>query len=145
MGTYEGQAIIDVDPDLLDDKPWRRPGADLSDYFNYGFNEETWRAYCQKQKQLMEQIANKKVCLFDVVLAGQTSARRLITRQFHTVRSKCTTALRGAIPTTASGRRIQRLHGTQLRPTTTHGRTWRLRPRTRRLRTATRPYDVPAG
>jgi hypothetical protein len=61
MGTYEGQAIIDIDPDLLDDKPWRRPGADLSDYFNYGFNEDTWRNYCMKQKALMEQIAGKKV------------------------------------------------------------------------------------
>lgn len=28
------------------------PGADLSDYFNYGFNEETWKAYCEKQRRL---------------------------------------------------------------------------------------------
>lgn len=27
-------------------------GADLSDYFNYGFNEETWKAYCEKQRRL---------------------------------------------------------------------------------------------
>ncbi len=27
-------------------------GADLSDYFNYGFNEDTWKAYCEKQKKL---------------------------------------------------------------------------------------------
>nr|XP_028571012.1 pre-mRNA 3'-end-processing factor FIP1-like isoform X3 [Podarcis muralis] len=26
------------------------PGADLSDYFNYGFNEETLKAYCEKQR-----------------------------------------------------------------------------------------------
>ncbi|KAI4897537.1 hypothetical protein NFI96_010536, partial [Prochilodus magdalenae] len=26
--------------------------ADLSDYFNYGFNEETWKAYCEKQRRL---------------------------------------------------------------------------------------------
>ncbi|KAM4549133.1 uncharacterized protein fip1l1a [Odontesthes bonariensis] len=30
-------------------KPWRKPEADISDYFNYGFNEETWSAYCKKQ------------------------------------------------------------------------------------------------
>lgn len=29
-----------------------RVGADLSDYFNYGFNEDTWKAYCEKQKRL---------------------------------------------------------------------------------------------
>uniref|UniRef100_A0A3B3CAV7 Pre-mRNA 3'-end-processing factor FIP1 n=1 Tax=Oryzias melastigma TaxID=30732 RepID=A0A3B3CAV7_ORYME len=27
-------------------------GADLSDYFNYGFNEDSWKAYCEKQKRL---------------------------------------------------------------------------------------------
>jgi pre-mRNA 3'-end-processing factor FIP1 len=30
----------------------RKPGADITDYFNYGFNEETWRAYCERQKRL---------------------------------------------------------------------------------------------
>ena len=24
----------------------------MSDYFNYGFNEDTWKAYCEKQKRL---------------------------------------------------------------------------------------------
>ncbi|XP_038136628.1 uncharacterized protein fip1l1a [Cyprinodon tularosa] len=33
----------------LEEKPWRRPGADISNYFNYGFDEESWRAYCAKQ------------------------------------------------------------------------------------------------
>lgn len=31
---------------------FRKPGADITDYFNYGFNEETWRAYCERQKRL---------------------------------------------------------------------------------------------
>lgn len=38
--------------DQLEDKPWRQPGADITDYFNYGFNEETWRAYCERQKRM---------------------------------------------------------------------------------------------
>src|SRR4051812_37472902 len=46
VGTYEGRSILDVDPDSLEDKPWRKPGADITDYFNFGFNETTWRAYC---------------------------------------------------------------------------------------------------
>lgn len=37
--------------DSLEDKPWRKPGADITDYFNYGFNEDTWRAYCERQKR----------------------------------------------------------------------------------------------
>ena len=28
------------------------PGADISDYFNYGFNEITWSLYCEKQRRL---------------------------------------------------------------------------------------------
>ena len=31
------------------DKPWRKPGTDLSDYFNYGFDEFTWALYAAKQ------------------------------------------------------------------------------------------------
>ena len=27
-------------------------GADITDYFNYGFTEETWKAYCEKQRIL---------------------------------------------------------------------------------------------
>ncbi|KAJ8348499.1 hypothetical protein SKAU_G00270880 [Synaphobranchus kaupii] len=42
----------EVETDIFEDKPWRKPGADLSDYFNYGFNEETWKAYCEKQRRL---------------------------------------------------------------------------------------------
>ncbi|KAI1902768.1 hypothetical protein AGOR_G00019400 [Albula goreensis] len=42
----------EVEMDIFEDKPWRKPGADLSDYFNYGFNEETWKAYCEKQRRL---------------------------------------------------------------------------------------------
>lgn len=35
-----------------DDKPWLRPGADITDYFNYGFDEETWKIYCEKQRMI---------------------------------------------------------------------------------------------
>uniref|UniRef100_A0A8D0C4L5 Pre-mRNA polyadenylation factor Fip1 domain-containing protein n=1 Tax=Salvator merianae TaxID=96440 RepID=A0A8D0C4L5_SALMN len=51
-GNINGLPVIEVDLESFEDKPWRKPGADLSDYFNYGFNEETWRAYCEKQRRL---------------------------------------------------------------------------------------------
>ena len=25
--------------------PWRRPGSDVSDWFNYGFDEVSWRTF----------------------------------------------------------------------------------------------------
>ena len=50
------RSAFDVDFDELDDYPWRQPYTDLSDFFNYGFNEETWAAYSEKQLRLrMEQ------------------------------------------------------------------------------------------
>lgn len=33
----------------IEDKPWRKPGVDITDYFNYGFNETTWREYWKRQ------------------------------------------------------------------------------------------------
>uniref|UniRef100_A0A7M4ET04 Pre-mRNA 3'-end-processing factor FIP1 n=1 Tax=Crocodylus porosus TaxID=8502 RepID=A0A7M4ET04_CROPO len=51
-GNINGVPLLEVDLDSFEDKPWRKPGADLSDYFNYGFNEDTWKAYCEKQKRI---------------------------------------------------------------------------------------------
>src|SRR5437588_9752204 len=43
--AYHGTPIksISLDSDTLDPsaKPWRKPGADVTDYFNYGFDEFT--------------------------------------------------------------------------------------------------------
>jgi len=76
-GSSGGQgSVYDFDIEGVEDKPWskpgvhatprsalafsysltpRRAGADMSDWFNYGFNEEAWKAYCQKQKTLREE------------------------------------------------------------------------------------------
>jgi len=48
----DGRDLFDVDLDQLDDKPWRRPGANMADYFNYGMNEATWKNYARKQREL---------------------------------------------------------------------------------------------
>ncbi|KAJ3276865.1 hypothetical protein HDV01_002920 [Terramyces sp. JEL0728] len=60
MGQYEGVDIINVEMDSFEDKPWRNPGADITDYFNFGFNEATWKAYCTKQRLLREDQKNQK-------------------------------------------------------------------------------------
>ena len=31
---------------------WNRRDADITDYFNYGFNEETWKLYAKKVRTL---------------------------------------------------------------------------------------------
>ncbi|XP_063747225.1 pre-mRNA 3'-end-processing factor FIP1 isoform X2 [Eleginops maclovinus] len=43
------------------EKPWRSAGADITDYFNYGFDEEIWNMYCKKQAQV--HATNRKLYL----------------------------------------------------------------------------------
>ncbi|CAK5264475.1 unnamed protein product [Mycena citricolor] len=53
-GMTEGRSIIDVDLNALADKAWRRPGSDISDWFNYGFDELSWELYCYRRRDLGE-------------------------------------------------------------------------------------------
>jgi hypothetical protein len=39
------RTAFDVDIDALETQPWRHKDADISDYFNYGFNEKTWQVH----------------------------------------------------------------------------------------------------
>lgn len=41
-----------VDEEINLDRPWRRPGASLDDFFNYGFNEGSWKEYAARQVAL---------------------------------------------------------------------------------------------
>lgn len=56
VGTFNDQEIYDVNLDSMDEKPWRKPGADITDYFNYGFTEDTWKIYCERQKRLRTEV-----------------------------------------------------------------------------------------
>ena len=52
-GTKKLITDIEIDADLAEHiKPWRRPGTDITDYFNYGFDEFTWSMYKEKQKTM---------------------------------------------------------------------------------------------
>jgi len=60
------KSVFEFDIDSLEDKPWRKSGVDITDYFNYGFNEESWRAYSEKQAQMrLEQSMQSKIKVFD--------------------------------------------------------------------------------
>lgn len=37
------------------DKPWLIPGANISDWFNFGFDEESWNEFLLKQIALRQQ------------------------------------------------------------------------------------------
>lgn len=68
VGSIAGQPAFEFAIENIEDKPWRKPGADITDYFNYGFNEETWRAYCERQKKM-------RIHESGVGLAGLTAAQ----------------------------------------------------------------------
>jgi hypothetical protein len=40
--------------DYLTEKKWRSPKEDITDYFNYGLNEETWKIYVDRVKKLSQ-------------------------------------------------------------------------------------------
>lgn len=44
-----GKSAFDVNIDAMEEQPWRHPGVDIADFFNYGFTEDSWRVYCDKQ------------------------------------------------------------------------------------------------
>lgn len=43
--------IFDIEIDHVVDPPWRYPGIDPSDFFNYGMNENTWKQYIAEVKR----------------------------------------------------------------------------------------------
>ncbi|OTB01062.1 hypothetical protein M426DRAFT_223286 [Hypoxylon sp. CI-4A] len=53
---------VNIDEDLPEnDKPWRKPGTDLSDYFNYGFDEFTWAMYAAKQDNVRSEFSSDAI------------------------------------------------------------------------------------
>jgi hypothetical protein len=45
------RTIFEVDIDSFEEKPWRYPGVEMTDYFNFGLNEESWKDYCKQLDQ----------------------------------------------------------------------------------------------
>ncbi|KAJ3765234.1 hypothetical protein FB446DRAFT_795256 [Lentinula raphanica] len=60
-GMLDGRAIFEVDISAMAEKPWRRAGSDISDWFNYGFDELSWEAYCYRRRELGEMADALKV------------------------------------------------------------------------------------
>ncbi|KAJ2617780.1 cleavage polyadenylation factor subunit fip1 [Coemansia sp. RSA 1365] len=53
--------LYTIDIDMLEEKPWRQPGADITDYFNFGFSEEAWKLYCVKQQDVRAKFSAHKM------------------------------------------------------------------------------------
>ncbi|XP_067274566.1 pre-mRNA 3'-end-processing factor FIP1 isoform X3 [Pseudorasbora parva] len=67
-------SLLQVDVESFEEKPWRKPGADLSDYFNYGFNEDTWKVYCDKQRRLRMSLEILSLTSSSKIMVHQSSS-----------------------------------------------------------------------
>lgn len=45
------RTILDVNIDTFERKPWRHLEADITDFFNFGFDEDSWKRYCNQLDQ----------------------------------------------------------------------------------------------
>ncbi|KAK8525382.1 hypothetical protein V6N13_123091 [Hibiscus sabdariffa] len=53
------RTILDVNIDAFEERPWRRPGADITDFFNFGFNEDSWKEYCSSLEKFQQQLSRQ--------------------------------------------------------------------------------------
>jgi hypothetical protein len=54
---FSKRTAFDIRFDQIDDKPWSR-GGDLTDFFNYGLQEEDWLEYAQQQIMIRQELTD---------------------------------------------------------------------------------------
>ncbi|XP_008785688.2 FIP1[V]-like protein [Phoenix dactylifera] len=60
------KTIFDIDIESFEEKPWRHPGVDISDYFNFGLDEDKWKDYCKQLDQLrLEATMQSKIRVYE--------------------------------------------------------------------------------
>ncbi|KAI3443997.1 hypothetical protein Pfo_000662 [Paulownia fortunei] len=66
------KTIFEVDIDSFEEKSWKLPGIDISDFFNFGLNEDSWRDYCKQLEQLrLETTMQSKIRVYESGRAEQ--------------------------------------------------------------------------
>ncbi|CAO2822495.1 unnamed protein product [Amaranthus hypochondriacus] len=66
------KTVFDVDIDTFEEKPWKYPGVDESDFFNFGMNEEIWKEYCKQLELLrLESTMQSKIRVYESGRAEQ--------------------------------------------------------------------------
>ncbi|KAL9223910.1 hypothetical protein vseg_000003 [Gypsophila vaccaria] len=66
------KTIFDIDFDNFEEKPWKYPGVDVSDFFNFSLNEDSWKDYCKQLEQLrLESTMQSKIRVYESGRAEQ--------------------------------------------------------------------------
>ncbi|XP_020591071.1 FIP1[V]-like protein [Phalaenopsis equestris] len=60
------KTVFDIDIESFEEKPWRHPGVDISDFFNFELDEEHWKEYCKQLEQLrLESTMQGKIRVYE--------------------------------------------------------------------------------
>ncbi|KAK7291969.1 hypothetical protein RIF29_07554 [Crotalaria pallida] len=60
------KTIFDVDINSFEEKPWKYPGVDVSVFFNFDLNEDSWKDYCKQLEQLrLESTMQSKIRVYE--------------------------------------------------------------------------------
>ncbi|GAB4828160.1 hypothetical protein Ancab_035077 [Ancistrocladus abbreviatus] len=66
------KTIFEVDIDGFEEKPWKYPGVDVSEFFNFGLNEDSWKEYCKQLEQLrFESTMQSRIHVYETSRANQ--------------------------------------------------------------------------
>ncbi|ONK67602.1 uncharacterized protein A4U43_C05F1790 [Asparagus officinalis] len=49
------RTIYDINIEAFEQKPWRHHGVDMTNYFNFDLNEESWKSYCESLNRLRKE------------------------------------------------------------------------------------------
>ncbi len=67
--------IFGYDIARIAERPWTRPGANLAEYFNYGFDEASWRVYCALQHRGASSLRARADAFLEKVIGDLQLAR----------------------------------------------------------------------
>lgn len=60
------KTIFDINVDKFEEKRWQHPGVDVSDFFNFDLDEDSWKRYCRQLEQhRLESTMQSKICVYE--------------------------------------------------------------------------------
>lgn len=77
-GPHQTTATFGYDIAQMEHRPWAKPTAKKSDYFNYGFDEPSWRLYCALQVEGQESLVQRAREVLQALQVGATMSPMML-------------------------------------------------------------------
>lgn len=77
-GPHQTTATFGYDIARMEHRPWAQPSAKKSDYFNYGFDEQSWRLYCALQVEGQESLVRRAREVLHALQVGATMSPMML-------------------------------------------------------------------